>query len=65
MDTKTGNFTKAAQTLQDIATVPANAAREYIADMLNDLCAVAKQSGQDDLHALLKLTTQAVRSAAP
>jgi len=45
--------------------IPANAAREYICDMLVELCAVARQAGQEDLHNLLKLTTQAVRNAPP
>jgi len=45
--------------------IPASAVREYIADMLGELCAVAEQSGEQDLHVLLKLTTQAVRNATP
>ncbi|MCF6274695.1 MAG: hypothetical protein L3J05_02910 [Robiginitomaculum sp.] len=43
--------------------VPANAAREYITDMLAELCTVAAQSDQEDLHVLLKLATQAARNS--
>ncbi|MCF6220105.1 MAG: hypothetical protein L3J65_03245 [Robiginitomaculum sp.] len=43
--------------------VPANAARDYITDMLQELCTVASQSGQEDLHVLLKLATQAARNS--
>ena len=43
--------------------VPASAARGYITDMLTELCAVAEQSGQEDLLVLLKLTTQAAIGA--
>lgn len=42
--------------------VPASAARGYITDMLEELCTVAQQSGQEDLYILLKLTTQATRN---
>lgn len=42
--------------------IPASAARGYITDMLAELCTVAQQTGQEDLHVLLKLTTQAARS---
>ena len=45
--------------------VPAHAARTYITDMLQELCEVAAQSGQEDLHILLKLTTQAARNSTP
>ena len=45
--------------------IPASAVREYISDMLAELCVVAKQGGQEDLHALLKLTTQALRNTTP
>lgn len=44
--------------------IPANAARDYITDMLDELCIVAAQSGQEDLHILLKLTTQAAKNSA-
>lgn len=43
--------------------IPGNAARDYITDMLQELCIVAEQSGQEDLHILLKLTTQAARNS--
>lgn len=39
--------------------IPTSAARGYITDMLAELCTVAEQSGQEDLHVLLKLTAQA------
>jgi len=48
----------------DQAEIPSGAAREYITDMLAELCVVAEQCGQEDLHILLKLTHQAVRTAA-
>ncbi len=44
--------------------MPSQAVRNYITDMLAELCLVAKQDGQEDLHVLLKLTYQAVRNAA-
>jgi len=44
--------------------IPASAVREYITDMLAELCVVAKQGEQKDLHILLKLTHQAARTAA-
>ena len=56
--------TKQENEVQAIAEIPASAARDYIADMLAELCAVAEQSGQRDLHILLKLTTQAARNFA-
>ena len=46
------------------AEIPASAVRDYITDMLAELCVVAKQGGQEDLHILLKLTYQAARNAA-
>jgi len=65
MGIKTDDCAKPVQSVQDIPAIPANAAREYIADMLGELCVVAKQSGQDDLHVLLKLAAQAVRNTSP
>ncbi len=62
MGAKTGRTVKATQSPRDI---PARAVREYIADMLAELCRVAEKNGQDDLYVLLKLTTQAVRNSAP
>lgn len=52
-----------SENMQMNSAVPPNAARAYITEMLAELCVVAKQSGQDDLHVLLKLATQAARSA--
>ncbi len=46
------------------AKIPANAVRDYITDMLAELCTVAKQDEQEDLHLLLKITHQAARNAA-
>ena len=37
-------------------------ARAYITDMLVELCAVAKQSANEDLHILLKLASQAAHN---
>jgi len=48
----------------DQLAMPSRAVREYITDMLAELCSVAKQDGQEDLHILLKLTYQAVRNSA-
>jgi len=42
----------------DQPVIPSSAAREYITEMLAELCAVAKRAGQEDLHMLLKLTYQ-------
>jgi len=44
--------------------IPPSAAREYITEMLAELCAVAKRGGQDDLHMLLKLTHQVSQQAS-
>jgi IS4 transposase len=46
---------------EDIDRISVGAAREYISDMLNELCAIAEQSGQKDVEALLRVTYQAVR----
>jgi len=40
--------------------IPANFVRSYIADMLGELCHVAKNAGQNDLHELLNITHKAV-----
>ena len=40
--------------------IPASVARNYIADMLCELCAIAQTAGQNDLHELLKITRSAV-----
>ena len=47
------------------ASVPKEAARSYIIDMLGELCAVADQSGHGEVLALLKLTRQAVTEQNP
>jgi len=44
--------------------IPPSAAREYITEMLAELCAVAKRGGQEDLHLLLKLTHQVARQVS-
>ena len=46
---------------EDMSQISVGAAREYIADMLGELCALAQQSGQQDVEALLRVTHQAVR----
>lgn len=43
--------------------IPTSAVREYITDMLAELCVVARHGGHEDLHILLKLTHQAARNA--
>lgn len=48
----------------DQLAIPSPAVREYITGMLAELCRVAEQDGQEDLHILLKLTHQAVENAA-
>ena len=66
MDTKADNQVEALSALNGVTDIPAaitaDAARGYITDMLVELCTIAKQSGQDDLHGLLKLITQAARN---
>ncbi len=47
------------------ASVPKDAARSYIIDMLGELCVVADQSGHGEILALLKLTRQAVVEQNP
>ena len=42
----------------DQPVIPSGEAREYITEMLAELCAVAKRAGQEDLYMLLKLTHQ-------
>ncbi len=42
-----------------VTAPPPVAVREYITDMLAELCQLAKESHQEDLHVLLKLTRQA------
>ncbi len=62
MGTKTSGSAKPIEVME---AIPPSAAREYISDMLAELCVVAKQGGHEDLYVLLKLTTQAVRNATP
>ena len=49
---------------ENVCNIPPNAARQYIADMLGELCKVADETGQKDLLSLLKVTSQAVRVIA-
>ncbi len=67
MSIKAGGSVKPIQEISDIeiSDIPASAVREYISDMLAELCVVAKKGGQEDLYALLKLTTQAARNVSP
>lgn len=57
------NIDKRVAAINATKNIPKSAARDYITDMLAELCDVAERSGQEDLHILLKLTTQAARSA--
>ena len=59
MSVKTDKDTIMQEPIRDISP---HAAREYIIDMLAELCTVAKQGKQEDLLVLLKLVTQAARS---
>lgn len=43
-------------------TLPPDAAEHYIADMLNELCEIAKQAELKDLAALLRVTVTAVET---
>ncbi len=46
------------------AIIPPQAARSYITDMLGELCQLAQDTHQKDLHILLKLTAQAARNTS-
>lgn len=58
----TVNAEKQVVALNPNTDIPPHATRDYIIDMLTELCTVAKQSQQEDLLALLKLVTQAAQS---
>ena len=57
------NIDERAESLNLPNDIPTDLARDYIIDMLTELCSVAEQSKQEDLLVLLRLTTQAARSA--
>ena len=57
------NIDEQAEKLNLPNNIPTDLARDYIIDMLVELCNVAEQSKQEDLLVLLKLTTQATRNA--
>ena len=64
MATQSNNLAeKISKNMTISSKVPPQAARIYIIDMLAELCGVAKDSQQEDLHILLKLVRQAAINA--